>query len=250
MSNRKRNMLEAFQASAKEAQGEHTPHSTGGAGGPFAEESRETERERRPERRLEHEPRLEREPEVDLRAITVPSLPQALARLPLGPIAAGLLGVLMLVFWLGFLAGGTSTVEAADEKAEGDFELVERETPAQSNRVRRDSTPTPSSTSGTPYDGNFNALRETGITLRVATYDQNKRNVDLAWETYDYLLQQRLPVVRPVATSKNIFIFVGAERSISGLEELQDKVHALEGPNGGQPFSDAYPVNIKDYVQR
>lgn len=239
MSNRKRNMLEAFQASAREAQGEHTPHATGGAGGPFTEEVREPQRPSRPEP----------EAKPDLSVSSVPSLAQALARLPIGPIAGGTLVVMMLVFWLGYLAGSAPTVEAAMRETNGNFELAEREVPV----VRRDNSPSPVSNranSGTPYDRNFHAMWEDGITLRVAAYGRSERNEVLAWETHDYLLEQRMPVVTPVRTAKNIFIFVGAARSVSELGTLEDRVRGLEGPKGGQPFGDAYPVNIKDYVQR
>lgn len=239
MSNRKRNMLEAFQASAQEAQGEHTPHATGGAGGPFTEEPREVQRPSRPE------------PEVqpDLVASSIPSLPQALARLPMAPISGAALVVLMITFWLGYLAGSVPTVEAAERETDGNFEFTEREVPV----VRRENSPAPVSSAAstdTPYDQSFHSMWEDGITLRVAAYDRNERNEDLAWEVYDYLLEQRMPVVTPVKTAKNIFIFVGAARSVSELGTLEDRVRKLEGPKGGQPFGDAYPVNIKDYVQR
>ncbi len=241
MSNRKRNMLEAFQASAQEAQGEHTPHSTGGAGGPFAEEARETKGEARPER----ERVVVREREFDTAAGEVPTLAQAIARLPLGPIAGGSLLVLVLVFWLGFLAGGASTVEAASPN-NNDSELAERGNAASERGTASASGPE----GATPYDNKFFSLWRNGYTLRVASYDSSERSRDLAWETYYYLYDEKFPVVTPVGTENSIFIFVGAANSIANLADLEDRVRVLDGPSGNKPFGEAYPVNISDYVQR
>lgn len=244
MTNRKRNMLEAFQASAREGQeGVPADPKAGGAGGPFAETTQPSEPE--PDPLLEPGTEL---PRVELR--------QVLGSVPLGKLAAAQLAVIVIAFFLGWLAGGAGEV-AAQETSDPPRREETTVTPARPSSdapprknggdVRPANEPKPRET---PYDDAFFNQQRNTITLRVAAYAKTARNAELAWQTYDYLYDQGLPVVRPVKMVENIYLFVGAAPSSRDLDDLKSRLRTLPGPNGGTPFKDAYAVNIDDYNVR
>lgn len=235
MSNKKRNMLEAFQASAQEAEGEHAPHTNGGAGGPFAAEGPAPEAARAPINSPPPTPVSEE----------VPAWAQALQALPLGPIAAVQLILLALVFWLGYLSGSQSETLAAPPD-DGGAPVVHRDqsTPQPNQETTNDKPLPPAKT---PYDAAFLRHAEDGVTLRVMAYDLTPSNSKLAWDTYDLLIDSGFPAISPRNKTESIFLFVGAAQRGSDLDGVKKKLTEFEDERGNRPFRDAYLVNIKDY---
>jgi hypothetical protein len=87
--------------------------------------------------------------------------------------------------------------------------------------------------------------------VRAIQYPRTDHGEKMAWQTYDYLKAQGLPVVTPLAKGEAILICVGAKPAMAELEELHDRVRELPGPQPDidrRPFRSAYLVNIEDVV--
>jgi hypothetical protein len=74
-----------------------------------------------------------------------------------------------------------------------------------------------------------------------------KANDAIAWENYDHLQAQGLPVFRPFPTPNGMLaIVVGAAPKESDLTADMGRLKGLSGPNGkGRPYEGAYTYPIR-----
>lgn len=163
---------------------------------------------------------------------------------------------LALAFAFGFLTGrlGQGEARAGDEKAPDASAAPERSaTPPPSERRV---TPVPVGGAGVPVpkETPSERLEESSLfdtrnthTIIVATYDRQAE--DLAWATYNHLVDARLPAFPPVVSGKHLVVLVGAAGAYSDLESEEQAVRALER-GGERPYSGAYRVRIDSILTR
>ena len=87
--------------------------------------------------------------------------------------------------------------------------------------------------------------------VRAIQYPRTDAGEKMAWQTYDYIGAQGLPVVTPLAKGDAILICVGARPTMADLATVHDRLRALPGPQPDidrRPFRSAYLVNIDDVV--
>ncbi|MFN0245155.1 MAG: hypothetical protein ACKVWV_19905 [Planctomycetota bacterium] len=243
---RKKNLLEAFQASAPEgrkAQARKRVEPVA-SGGPFAPGApggaAQSGAAAQPERRGSGS-----------RA--------ALAR-ALGPraIQIGLLalvGAIGAAYWLGRRSNVSASDPAAASATLGSGALV----------GINGTAPAPASEAGTAALNRQTAELKTAedqalmdpsndYTIRLIQYSNDERGLKQAHALYDHLRRKDLvPVVSPIVQGKIIVLVAGAAPRIKDLDALISYVRGLKGPNpkdGVLPFQDAFVVNIDDLVAR
>lgn len=165
------------------------------------------------------------------------------------------LALLVLVFSIGFLVGRDPGVAAA----EGD--LIELEVPrgVGSAAQATGSGRRPPLTSPRPDDPGSDGLPATGgdtaadrafldpvnkYTVVVFTAENSEFGEQRAWSIHDYLLGKGYPVVLPRHWKGQVKIFVGAAGRLSELQDLEARLRKDPGPDGTQPFYDAYVDNV------
>jgi hypothetical protein len=87
--------------------------------------------------------------------------------------------------------------------------------------------------------------------VRAIQYPRTTHGEKMAWQTYDYLKAQGLPVVTPLAKGDAILICVGAKPAMADLDKTHERLRELPGPQPDidkRPFRSAYLVNIEDVV--
>lgn len=85
-------------------------------------------------------------------------------------------------------------------------------------------------------------------TILAITYEKSEVNEGLALATYDLLVAEGFPAIRPVDDGKRIYVFVGAAATTAELKDLQGEVASLRsGPGGRYEFRGAFLVNLDDF---
>ena len=84
---------------------------------------------------------------------------------------------------------------------------------------------------------------ENRYTVVVFTAENSAFGKDRAWAIHDYLASKGYPVVDPRIWKGEVKIFVGAAPTTGGLADLEARLRKDPGPNGTRPFYDAYVDN-------
>jgi hypothetical protein len=261
MVSRKKNLLDAFKASAPEgrAMTERKKNPQTSAGGPFAPGKPSTQAAwggasepapGTPKPSFAPKPKPEREgPSTLQRALGDRTVRFALVAFAV--IVAG-------AYWLG-------RHSSTDDLTPAPGEALAAAPLAPGAMLRPGSDKVPAATGaelakrnesaakvGTSDDQQFLDKRNQ-CTVRVAQYDHNDAGKNLANKAYDYLRREGIPAIRPIVSGGAIVICAGYAKSTSELEQLVRRIQDLSGPDakaGKKPFHDAYLVNIDPYVQR
>lgn len=86
------------------------------------------------------------------------------------------------------------------------------------------------------------------FTVLAITYPNSPDRQAMAWDTYDLLAAEGLPVVRPAVKDSRIHVLVGASARLAELDNLVTKIRSLRvGRSGRNEFRSAYKVNIEDF---
>ena len=91
------------------------------------------------------------------------------------------------------------------------------------------------------------------FTVRCVQYKNDEAGIAAARATHDYLQREGYPVVSPIVLGKNLIVCVGARPKYDDLAQMLNYVQTLRGPDSRAkkpPFADAYVVNIDDVVER
>ncbi|HEX6884744.1 MAG TPA: hypothetical protein VF530_15320 [Planctomycetota bacterium] len=88
-------------------------------------------------------------------------------------------------------------------------------------------------------------------TVIVASYTKGKNNAnqDLAWATYQHLLEAGVTVFPPVESGNLLVVLAGAAPRKQDLEATEARVRALVR-DGEKPYFDAYRVQIDKLIPR
>lgn len=177
--------------------------------------------------------------------------------LPMGTMPFLLLQValLVLVFSIGFLVGRDAEVAAAevapvelqDPAGSGGAASAAPAAPRGGERAPltspRPETPgggtSPAQAAQSPADRAF-LDPASEFTVVVYTAENSEYGRQQAWTVHDYLSGKGYPVVQPRAWKGQVKIFVGAGGRVSDLKDLEAQVRKDPGPDGTQPFYDAY----------
>jgi len=82
-------------------------------------------------------------------------------------------------------------------------------------------------------------------TILAHTWTNTPEHIGEAWEAYDQLRAEGLPVVRPIQRSDRIYVYVGAAPEDAQLKSMVRRLHELRSPTGRHAFRSAYLVNIE-----
>lgn len=86
------------------------------------------------------------------------------------------------------------------------------------------------------------------FTVVVAQYNDTVFGRARAWEAFEFLVGQGLPVVSPRARNRVVYLFVGASAERAELDQVLEQVKDQTGARGREkPFYDAYVSNISRY---
>lgn len=251
----KKNMLEAFKASAAQ------PGVPGG---------------RKPEARSSPAPSLssaptgiDRSPQVNAQSVRLaPEFPAArraisLERMLRDPTVRVALIVcaiaVALAYWAGRKSSGPVQAVIAASDAAGEPGLLMR-TDAKTASKAPGTTSDPAKANhttaaiGTPDDQAF-MDPENKFTVRVAQYKNDETGEKAARAAVEYLRREGYPAVRPIVPlgGNTLIVAVGHTPKMKDLATLVEYVQDLRGPNPSAkkpPFEGAYIVNIDDLVKR
>jgi hypothetical protein len=238
MSRRRKNMLEAFRASAIEGHTPRVPSQEVSAGGPFAPAKRDPEPPR-------------------ARSSSTGGSSDAVTLVRrVAPLLVGVAMLIGVAFWVGRLS--SDQVDAREVAEHPQNRMLPREGGARvaEGAAAAPQAPSPgvdaSSGEGTLDDERF--LDPANLyTVRVIEYRRDERGVDLARNCYAYLRRQGLPAIWPVEQGSALILYVGASSDLKELESLTRYVAELPGPpplSRPREFEGAYRVNIDDVVYR
>lgn len=245
---RKKNLLEAFTASAPEGRRAEARKKSGdaqtSAGGPFASVAPSAPRAAR---KLPKFPTLMRGSTV-MRALADRTVRIALIAFVI---------VVGFAYWLGKKSG--TTVEAEDAQAAlpaGPGSIIRPGSDVGAALKGSDLAKKNQQTAqlGSVHDQGFMDPRNK-YTLRVAQYPSDENGKKAARATVEYLRGESLPVVGPIVQDKGktLYVCAGYEAKSEELDKLLAYVKALPGPaphSKSPPFASAFKVNIDDYVKR
>lgn len=91
-------------------------------------------------------------------------------------------------------------------------------------------------------------------TIRLIQYTDDGNGRAAASALHEHLRKKEaVPVISPISKGKAVILVAGSAPKIKDLDPLLAHIRSLRGPNpadDGLPFKDAYVVNIDDLVQR
>ena len=234
MVGRKKNLLDAFQASALEGRAvKERKNVQASAGGPFAPSSPRAKA-------------AEGGTGLAARALRDPIVRGALALALVAIVGA---------YWLGTRRGGDEVEAASAAGPSGPGMLVSPsardagappsgETLARLNQQRGQA--------GTPQDQRF-LDKANQFTIRLVQYNNDEAGLRQAKATFEYLRGQGLPAVAPISIGKGVIVCVDSAPRKSDLDQMLGYVRKMQGPDEKTkrpPFADAYVVNIDDVLER
>ncbi|MDA1266919.1 MAG: hypothetical protein O2816_17700 [Planctomycetota bacterium] len=175
--------------------------------------------------------------------------------LPLGtvPFLFLQIGLLVLVFSIGYLTGRDGKVSAAETDG-AEIELQSRgggpgnvrqgnaggsQAPLTTPRPADDGSQAVGPPAASEADLAFRDPLNT-FTVVVFTAENSDFGEQRAWAVHEYLNGKGYPVVQPLLWKGEVKIFVGAAQSKGSLKEIEARIRKDPGPNGGRPFYDAY----------
>lgn len=245
---RKKNLLEAFQASAPEGRGAAARQ--GGekvaAGGPFAPPARTGDRA---------QPNFA---SARRRSTLARALSDRTIQLALVVFIVAIGGA----YWLG--SRNSRSVEArtpsAADEGTNPGALLRSSAPAAAPIPPPDvaSASVASANLQTAQAGNADDQAfmdpKNKYTVRLAQYANDDAGQKQARALCEYLRKKEgAPVIRPVSKGKVVIVVAGFAPKIKDLDPLLTFIRGLRGPNSKDealPFRDAYVVNIDDLVAR
>lgn len=240
---RKKNLLDAFQASAPE--GRSAARRPGGArtsaGGPFAPAGAPAESGSK----------------------TVPNWPAG-TRLPIWrrwlgdrsvriALGVGLLCI-ALAYWLGRQQGPAVEAGEAPAVPSGPGALLRAGAvppPAQSEaELARQNLAT--AQAGSTHDQQFmNPANK--YTVRVKTFKNDAAGTAAARALHEYFVKENLPVILPISQGKSCVLYVGHDAKKKDADSLAKHIQGMRGLGSESKklaFEDAYVVNIDQIVTR
>lgn len=234
MVGRKKNLLDAFQASALEGRAvKERKNVQASAGGPFASAS----------------PRAKAEAGEGGLA----------ARALRDPVVRAALGVALVAigaaYWLGTRSGSAADEPASEVLAAAPGVIV----PAS---AAPGAAPSPDADlarlnqqraqTGTAHDQQF-LDKKNQFTIRLVQYKNDEAGLRQAKATFEFLRREGLPAVAPISIGKGVIVCVDSKPRKADLDAMLTFVQKMAGPDGKTnrpPFADAFVVNIDDVLER
>lgn len=153
-----------------------------------------------------------------------------------------------LVFLLGVVVGrgtlgGVAQAGGDEDRGEAAMDVTEepytQEAGSQTEASQESSAPAPQVGEAALFDDR-NKYTIVAISVTPA-------NEKVAWDNFDHLKTQGLPVFRPFASPNGMrVVVVGAAPKESDLREIRSRLQRLAGPDGkGRPYEGAYAYPIK-----
>jgi hypothetical protein len=256
MVSRKKNLLDAFKASAPEgrAMAERKKNTQTSPGGPFAPGKPSTQASwggaSEPSEEPE-EPAFVRKPSP-LPATVRRALADRTVRIALGALVLVVLGA----FWLGRRSGSALAGDGAEAAAASPGALLRPGAARPAPRAAGADLAKKNETSVKLDTADDQAFRDkrNQFTTRIVQYNSDESGKTAARKTYDYLRGQGVPAIQPILSGTSIVICAGSAAKQSELTQLTAHIRGLPGPEPKPkkplPFADAYVVNIDPYVQR